>query len=85
MPQNETHDTAEGAVDPAAICSALVAALDDGQEVKMHRSWNPSEQRNEYLVRIYGDCHIEAERETLDHAINTAAAHYRSWKETDDE
>lgn len=66
-------------------CSALVEALDDGQEVEMHRFWNPSEQRNEYLVRIYGDCYIEAERETLDHAINTAAAHYRAWKETDDE
>ena len=66
-------------------CSALVEALDDGQEVKMHRFWNPSEQRNEYLVCIYGDCHIEAARETLDHAINTAAAHYRIWKEKDDE
>lgn len=83
-PETEEVQDAQGGCLQQA-CSALVEALDDGQEVKMHRFWNPSEQKNEYLVRIFGDCYIEAERETLDHAINTAVAQYRLWKETDDE
>lgn len=46
----------EPAPDPL---SALQSALDDGQEVKMHRFWNPQTQQSEYLVRIFGDCHLE--------------------------
>ena len=35
----------EPAPDPL---SALQQALDDGQEIKMHRFWNPRTQQNEY-------------------------------------
>jgi hypothetical protein len=64
---------------PLASCSALQRAMDDGQEIKMHRFWNPSEQRNEYLVRISGDCYIESKRSELADAITDAAKLYKEW------
>lgn len=60
----------------------LVEPLDDGEEVEMYRFWNPSEQRNEYCVRILGDGYIEAERESLDDAIKTAVESYKRWRES---
>lgn len=77
-PQQKPDCKAIAGVDP---CSALAEALDDGQEVEMHHFWNPSKQRNDYRVRICGDCFIEAEHENLNDAINSAAEKYQLWEE----
>jgi len=63
----------------------LRQALDDGQEIKMHRFWSPSNDSHEYLVRIYGDCYIEVENQSLTQSIKIATENYETWKDSDDE
>lgn len=62
----------------------LQKALDDGQEIKMHRFWNPVKHRHEYYVRVCGDCHIEFEHSSLEEAVSKAALLYREWDESDE-
>ena len=66
----------EPAPDPL---SALQQALDDGQEIKMHRFWNPRTQQNEYLVRIYADCYLETEHVDLVTAAKSVAFKFSQW------
>jgi hypothetical protein len=87
MPKKSTkapraHKAIQGRSD--SVLSILAAALADGQEIKMHQAWKVQGRkkgRNEFCVRIYGDCFIEAEDVHLETAIERAGKLYLEWME----
>ena len=76
-------DTTQSPTELAAVpCSALVAALDDGQEVKIFKLMGAGAG---YCVTIHGDCCCESRsKPTLEEAVTAAAKKYEEWVETSD-
>lgn len=61
----------------SSACSALAAALDDGQEVKIFKLMGAGAG---YCVTIHGDCYCESRsKPTLEDAIAEAAEKYKTW------
>lgn len=81
MNQNLPDNTTEPrSIDQQQACSALLAALDDGQEVKMFKLMGAGAG---YCVTIHGDCCCEARsKPTLEEAITAASKKYEEWGES---
>lgn len=82
MNKEQLNDATPRSVDQQQACSALLAALDDGQEVKIFKLMGAGAG---YCVTIAGDCYCEARsKPTLEEAVTAAAKKYEEWVESSD-